>query len=70
VDVGVQEKILSPGVKDADHSDLGSEMLGVGGDGAGGGGAGRKQQIVERAWVGQSENVEYVGNCENDVKNN
>ena len=44
----VQEQVLSPGVQDADHTDLGAQVFAIHGDLEQGLSAGGEQQVVEQ----------------------
>ena len=55
VDVGMEEQVLPPGVKDALHPDVGAQVFGIGRHFQCSGSAGREQQVVEEARVGQRE---------------
>lgn len=51
VNGGMQQQVLSPGVEDADHTDLGSQVFAIGCDLPQGLCAGGEQQIVKQARV-------------------
>ena len=68
MDVRVQQKILDPCMQDADDSDLGAEMLGVGSYLQGSGRTGPEQQLIELFGVGQGQHVEFVWHGEDDVE--
>ena len=64
----MQQQILSPGVQNAEHADLGAQMLGIARQFDGGLGAGGEQQFVEQPCVLESQHVEFVRHGENHVK--
>jgi len=68
VNVGMQKQVLSPGVQDADHTDLSSQVFRIGCDFQQGLCASGEQQIVEQTWVCQSEHIEFVGHSEHDME--
>ena len=68
MNVGMQEQVLSPGVQDADHADLGAQVFRIGCDLQQGLRAGGEQQIVEQTRVLQSQHVEFVRHGEHDVE--
>src|SRR5215468_5533638 len=68
VNVGMQEQVLSPGVQDGDHTDLGSEVLGIRCDFQQRLCASREQQIVKQAGVLQSQHIQLVRYGEDHVK--
>jgi hypothetical protein len=43
----VMQQVLAPGVQDGDETDLGTQVLRVGGDGAQGLGGGMEQDVVD-----------------------
>ena len=51
VNVGMQEQVLSPSVKSADHADLGTQVFVIDGDLKQGLRAGSEQQVVEQTRV-------------------
>ena len=64
----MQQQILSPGMQNAEHADLGTQMLGIARHLEGRLCAGRKQQIVKQARVFQRQHVEFVRHGEDHVK--
>ena len=64
----VQSQVLSPGVQDAEEADLGSEVLGVGGNLKHGLSGGAEEQIVEQPWIALTERVQLVGQGKDDVE--
>jgi hypothetical protein len=64
----MEEQILSPGMQDADYTDLGSQVFGIDGDLQQGLRAGQKQQVVEQARVFQGQHIEFVGHGEHDTE--
>src|SRR5439155_3686348 len=68
VNVGVQKQVLSPGVQDADHADLGAQVFAIDGDLEQGLSAGGEQQVVEQTRVFQGQHVEFVGYSEHNME--
>ena len=68
VNVGMQEQVLSPGVQDADHADLGSQVFRIGCDLQQGLCAGGEQQIVKQTRVLQGQHIEFVRHGEHDME--
>lgn len=68
VDMQMSEQILAPGVENAEDADLGAQVLGVGRDFLQSGGAGREQEMVKVTRVVLRQEVEFVGDSEDDVK--
>jgi hypothetical protein len=68
VQVGVGEKVLSPGVQKSEASDLGAEMLRVSGERQEGLGSGAKQDPVDGAAILECQRGELVRKRENDVE--
>ena len=68
VDVRMQQKILAPGVENADNADLRAEVLGIGGDLQRGRGTRSKQQIVIAPGIVLRQHVEFVRHGEDDMK--
>ena len=68
VNVGMQKQVLSPGVQDADHADLGAQVVAIDGDLQQGLSAGGKQQVVEQTRVLQSQHIEFVRHSEHDME--
>src|SRR5882724_10438885 len=64
----MEEQILSPGMQDADETDLGSQVFGIDGNLQQGLRAGHKQQVVEQARVFQGQHIEFVGHREHDME--
>jgi hypothetical protein len=57
----MQEQVLSPGVQDADHTDLCSQVFRIECNFQQGLRAGGEQQIVKQAQVFQGQHIEFVG---------
>ena len=57
VEMRMQSQVLSPGVKNAEEADLGSEVLGVGRNFEHGLSAGAEEQIVKQPWIALTERV-------------
>jgi hypothetical protein len=55
-------------MQDRDESDIGAQMLRIGGDRAQGFGAGAEQQVVENAFVLVRECCDGLGQCEDHVE--
>lgn len=68
VEMRMQSQVLSPGVQDAEEADLGSEVLGVGGNLKHGLGGGAEEQIIEQPWIALTERVQLVGQGKDDVE--
>ena len=66
--VGMQEQVLSPGVQDADHADLGAQVFAIAGDLQQGLRAGGEQQVVEQTRVLQRQHIEFVRHSEHDME--
>ena len=64
----MQEQVLSPGVQDADHTDLSSQVFGIRCDFQQGLCAGGEQQIGKQTRVFQGEHIEFVGHGEHDME--
>ena len=60
VNVGMQEQVLSPGMQDADHTDLSAQVFRVGCDFQQGLSAGSEQQVVKQTRIFQGQQVEFV----------
>src|SRR5437879_10751591 len=56
----MQQQVLSPGVQDRDHADLGSQVFRIGCDLQQGLCAGGEQQIVKQARVLQGQDIQFV----------
>jgi hypothetical protein len=61
VEMRMQSQVLSPGVQNAEKADLGSEVLGVGGNFEHGLSASAEEQIVEQPWIALTERIQLVG---------
>src|SRR5215469_2142340 len=68
VDVWMQEQVLSPGVQDGDHTDLGSQVFRIGCDFEQSSCASSEQQMVEQARVLQSQDIQLVRYGEDHVE--
>ena len=64
----MQEQVLTPGMQDADHTDLCSQVFRIGCDFQQGLRAGGEQQIVKQARVFQGQHIEFVGHGEHDME--
>jgi hypothetical protein len=64
----MQEQVLSPGMQNANHSNLRSQVLGIGCDFEQGLCAGGEQQIVKQARVLQSQDIQLVRHGKDHVK--
>ena len=67
MDMWMNLEILSPGMQDAEESDLGSEMFGIGGDLEQSRGAGVEQKVVDDLFVVQSQPRQFVRDREHDM---
>ena len=68
MDVRMKQEILAPRVQDGEESDLGSKMLGIGGDLRQRPRHGPEQQVIEFGRILPDQRVEQMGQCEHDVK--
>jgi hypothetical protein len=68
VEMRMQSQVLSPGVENAEEADLGSEVLGVGGNLKHGLSGGAEEQIIEQPWIALTERVQLVGQGKDDVE--
>ena len=68
MNVGMQKQVLSPGVQDADHADLGAQVFVIDGDLQQGLRAGSEQQVVEQTRVLQGQHIEFVRHSEHDME--
>jgi hypothetical protein len=66
--VRVQSEGLSPGVQNGKESQLGAEMLRIGGNLKHGLSASAEEQIVEQPWMALTERVQLVGQGKDDVE--
>ena len=57
VEMRMQSQVLSPSVENAEETDLGSEVLGVGRNFEHGLSAGAEEQIVKQPWIALTERV-------------
>ena len=64
----VQQQVLPPGVQNANHADLCSQVFGIGRDLQQGLRAGSEQQVVEQTWVVQGQHVEFMGHSEHNME--
>ena len=68
VQVGMGEKVLSPGVQEREAADFGAEMLRISGERQKGFGSGTKQQPVDGAAILECQWSQLVREGENDVE--
>ena len=68
VDVGMMFKVLSPGMKHAEESDVGSEILRIASQFEHRRSAGAEEQIVEQLLVLEDKSGEFVWQSEDDVE--
>ena len=68
MDVRMSEQILSPGVQNGEETDLGAQVLGVGGNLKQRLCASPEQQVIDDALVLQRQAGELMGQREDDVK--
>jgi hypothetical protein len=59
--VGMQGEILSPRVENAEETDLGAPVPGIGGEFEHGFRAGTKQQVVDHLGVPLTQGLEFLG---------
>src|ERR1035437_1181598 len=64
----MQKQVLSPGVQDADHGELGAQVFAIDSDLQQGLRAGGEQQVVEQTRVLQRQHIEFVGHSEHDME--
>jgi hypothetical protein len=68
VNVGMQQQVLPPGVQNADHADLGSQVFAISRDLHQSLCAGSEQQVVEQTRVVQGQHVEFMGHREHHME--
>src|SRR5215469_1793302 len=68
VNMGMQEQVLSPGVQNGNHTDIGSQVFRIRCDREQSLCAGREQQIVKQARVLQSQDIQLVRYGEDNVE--
>ena len=68
MNVGMKQQVLAPRVKNAEETNLGSEMLGVACHLAECFSDGAEQQVVKLGLILQNERVEFVRQREDDVE--
>ena len=68
VNMGMVFKVLSPGMEDAEESDIGSEMLGIASQFEHRRGAGAVEQVVEQSLVLENKSRQLVRQGEDDVE--
>ena len=68
MNVGMKEQVLSPRVKDAEETNLGSEILGIACNLAECCSYGAKQEVVEFRLILQDERVEFMRQREDHVE--
>jgi hypothetical protein len=68
VQVGMGEKVLSPGVQERQAADLGAEMLWISGERQKGFRRGAKQHAVDGAAILECQRSQFVREGENDVE--
>ena len=67
VDMRVMQKVLAPGVKHTEETDLCAEMRRIGGGLQQGGGAGAEQQVIEKLFVMERQRSQLVRQREDHV---
>src|SRR5580658_2198199 len=67
MDMGMNPEILSPGMQDAEESDLGAEMFGIGSDLQQSRGAGAEQKVIDDLLVLQRQPREFVRDRKNNM---
>ena len=68
VHMGMQEQVLTPGVQDANETNLSSQSFGVSRYFEHGGRAGAEKQIIQNPGVAQTERVQLLWQGEHDVE--
>ncbi len=68
MNVGMQQQVLPPGVQNADHADLCSQVLGIGRDLPQGLRTGSEQQVVEQTRVVQGQHIEFMRHSEHHME--
>src|SRR5215471_11147462 len=66
--MGMQQQVLSPGVQNADHSNLGAQVPGISGYLEQGLSAGGEQQVVKQTWVVHGQDIQLVRHGKNDME--
>jgi hypothetical protein len=64
----MQQQILPPGMKNADETDISTQVLGVSRQFQSGGGACAKKQFVKATLILQRKHVEFVRHAEDHMK--
>lgn len=64
----MKKQVLSPTVKDSEKANLGTQMLGIGGDGRQGLGSCSEEKAIDEIFVLVSDGSNLFGNCEDDMK--
>jgi hypothetical protein len=64
----MQQQVLPPGMQNADHAELGSQVFGIGRDLQQGLRAGSEEQVIEQTRVVQGQYLEFMGHREHHVK--
>ena len=62
------EQVLAPSVENGENPNLRAQVLGIGSDFQKGGGAGREQQVVKHTSIILCQEIELVGDREDDVE--
>ncbi len=68
VDMGMQQEVLPPGVQNADHADLCSQVFWIGRDLQQGLRTGSEQQVVEQTRVVQGQHIEFMGHSKHNME--
>src|SRR6266403_1662301 len=68
VNVGMQQQVLSPSVKNANHADFCPQVYGIGRDLQQRLRAGSEQQVVEQTRVVQGQHMEFMGHSEHHME--
>jgi len=68
VQVWMGHQVLAPGMQHGEEADLGTQVLGIGRDGAQGIGCGSKEQVVDDSLVLISDRGDLLRECEDDVE--
>src|SRR5882724_3046667 len=64
----MQQQVLPPGMQNADHADLCSQVFGISRDLQQGLRAGSEQQVVEQTRVVQGQHIEFMGHSEHNME--
>jgi len=68
VEMGMMQKVLTPGMQDSEESDLGTQVFGIGADRPQGVGGRAKEQVIEQRLVLVRNSCDLLGQREDDVE--